>query len=394
MKESTDIIKYPKYRKEKETFIVFNYLKEHHGLLLASISAIVTITSFIINMASFIRQNNYLRSWGITNNFYIYSSSQFVYLFVVMLIIDIFIPLLLWKLEVTFTSFFRDCSILIYTKYILKHYKKRQKRAEAILAKKRKDNTNDADPEMEKNLNELKGMIATSHNKIHHILSAHIVDVIILIIAFVILLLPLWTLLIIIAGQFSIHAMILWLVICFFIVTTSYMGALLNIHPCTPRKMKKILKISLKNRSSLDGFFDTIHNFFTELPERNKKYGFLSDAHLRRSTIAILASIIGMICTFTVFSSNESNTIWIYDDNESIYAVIYQRPDLLVMEQANIQNETITVFMDQIKYVQPNDCTLQKKEFKTVIKQNVFKQEKEDSDDHILQVDHDGASLS
>lgn len=375
----------PNWKKEDESYAIFDYLKNHHTLLIAIISAIITITSFIINQLSHFYQYNYLRSWGIAFDFYVNPlSNNILYYFSTVLVIDIITPVLLWKLEIAFISFYRHYSTDIYSKYILDIFNRRRKKVKTQILKLKKSKAKkESDPQFDdelKEIEDIKKNIKKSQSITRHIILSRSLNLILLIFSFALLLLSLWSIISSLSGTVSSDIFIIWFIYCITIVFLAHCNALLYIKPCTPRKIKKILKNNSMEHMDWDKFNKTIALFFSELPVKNSKIGVFSDNNLKRNSISILVSFFVIILVFLlVNNSYVPNSFWIYNENGSTYAVIYQRPDLLIMEKADMQDNSITIYLDQVKYMQPENCFLQKKAFDTVLKR-YFEEDIENED--------------
>ena len=65
MSEKNTIIIRPKVNRDEKKYTIYNYLKEHHTLLIASISGFITALSFVISMIAYLYQIILFRKWNI-----------------------------------------------------------------------------------------------------------------------------------------------------------------------------------------------------------------------------------------------------------------------------------------------------------------------------------------
>lgn len=373
MKTSTEIIVRSDWSQKKETFIMFNYLTEHHALFIASVSTFVTIGSFLISMISFLNQYGYLRSWNITIENYVNPiSNTIIYFIAIQLVLYSLVSLLSWKLEVAFISYFRKCLKAISTKYVIRYLRKKQRHLEKKI-RLRQASCNNADSlaELKNDKEEIlafKKELKTYNSFFKSFLTLYKKDLWILLFVSVLLLLPFCALWVSILGSVSWHFLIIWALYSLMIVIWAQLNALRYISPCTPRKIKQILKYRLQNKLSINGLDENLNCFFKELPIKDKKRGFLSDTNLKELVRMIVAFFLSVSISFLLFNHYETKSFWIYEDQTACYAVIYQRPDLIILEKAEIENNSIKIYTNQVKYLSHDNCDLIKMEFDTVEK--------------------------
>lgn len=146
-----------KNKNENEESSIYNYLKEHPGVLISGISALVVIFTFVINMTISFRTSKYLVYWGVdTLNLRIDNANQ-SYIFAVVCIYYMINMLIQPFFMNSYEIYVQEMQINYYAKYICKlskkevrHCKKnidKIKREYRKLNKKEKDNTSIRDIE-------------------------------------------------------------------------------------------------------------------------------------------------------------------------------------------------------------------------------------------------------
>ena len=66
---------------EKDEHSLYNYLKEHPGVMVSIVSALMVVITFVINLAIYIRTSRYLEYWGVNTLNIDFNNTNLMYVF-------------------------------------------------------------------------------------------------------------------------------------------------------------------------------------------------------------------------------------------------------------------------------------------------------------------------
>lgn len=110
---------------EKDEYSIANYMKEHHGLLIATTSAIVAVFSFVINIVNYLNVNAYLMFWDIDISQIKFNSSNQIYSVFTAFFFQFVIFFVTWFISNTYDSYEERQEIFLYRKWRQKETSKK-----------------------------------------------------------------------------------------------------------------------------------------------------------------------------------------------------------------------------------------------------------------------------
>lgn len=118
----------PNEAKKAESHSVYTYLSDHPSILIASISAIVAISSFFINFFSYMKEAQTLRFWNIDPALVCLNNQQTVYFFCFSLLYCIIAIIAISLISNTYLAYKPFVEYMISVKAKLSHCQKRLKK--------------------------------------------------------------------------------------------------------------------------------------------------------------------------------------------------------------------------------------------------------------------------
>jgi len=387
MSDCRDIIVYKKRKKHQDTFKIFDYFKSHHSLLIGCISIAVTLISFSVSMLAYLYQILQLRAWNvpaeIVGNTILNKSLYYIVIVIIMMIAEM---ILLDRIKKLYIHYYRNIVYSTFWNAYCKEIKKME-----IVAKKASHSYNhlkkkhnykpsvdelNEQEENEKRIKELRQDYQYYHKDLwKDIISFKLlIGVIILLICF--LLLPISLLFQLMTNSNILEAIISWILLCCLIVFFGRQSAITYYKPYTPRRIRRIVHTRYKTDASISGFEEAMEDYFDNLETDISLKSMFSDKSLSILSQMFLFSLAFIVLIIVIAGMNTTNTkeFWIYSDNNTQYVVIYQNTETMVLEQAHIDGDQITIHTDRMKYIAPNNCEIQKKKFETVIKDTSYLQ--------------------
>lgn len=166
-KEIVQSIGYNNVPQEKEDYSIVNYFKEHHGLLIATTSAIVAIFSFIINIVNYLSINSYLTFWDVEISHVKLNSSNQIYSVFAAFFFQVIILFITMFISSTYDSYEERQELFLYRKWRQKETSKQIKKLnkELSASEKRLKKIKNASKDTEK-IKELQGVIDSLEEKL------------------------------------------------------------------------------------------------------------------------------------------------------------------------------------------------------------------------------------
>ena len=110
---------------EKDEYSIANYFKEHHGLLIATTSAIVAVFSFVINIVNYLNVNAYLMFWDVEISQIKFNSSNQIYSVFTAFFFQFVIFFVIWFISNTYDAYEERQEIFLYRKWRQKETSKK-----------------------------------------------------------------------------------------------------------------------------------------------------------------------------------------------------------------------------------------------------------------------------
>ena len=141
-----------------------------------------------------------------------------------------------------------------------------------------------------------------------------------------------------------------------------------------PKKIEKLVK-DIEDEPDQENRIATWHQHFESLKNQildetyRKKY--TSDGKMLEYALSIALSVVSVtvFVIITAFAEAKTqNSYWIYQDEDKQYAVVYQNPEVFVLEEAIIRDDELTIVLNQQRYLKFEDIEVEKREFKHVKK--------------------------
>lgn len=336
----------------EETYRVYNYFKEHPGILLSAVSVLTAVLAVVANALAFLYQYIKLQKWNINilkwglpfegNSIYYPALSLLYILFVLC-----FCYVMSQIFEVAFSAY----ALHTYLQCIrLNNEAKYFSHVESWL-------TEDG---IKKQKNDWCALIFAKS---------------LLALLFYALLIFTQQLLTDNFYSFSLSLVVAYLLLLFVVILSAIFFAIADTKEFFPGpKLRKVLRQSTKTSTSRPHSIITAEEFdkcigkcMTLLANKKKKSHF-SDRNLSRYMIfvvAIFLTEIASVC-FTAITTTE-NTFWIYTDSQFSYVVAYRHDSQYVLTEARINDSTITIELSSQRVLQSDDLTIQQRQFEDVV---------------------------
>ena len=310
MSEKNTIIIRPKVNRDEKKYTIYNYLKEHHTLLIASISGFITALSFVISMIAYLYQIILFRKWNIPlDSIENLIQNRFIYYFAVSIALTAFTIWSQEKIKDQWKLYYRYSAEMKYLRCEIECLQKNNKSIEKeqrahfkrikiafsepsemtldnkqIYQSAEENNTKiKANKYMAK---KLKRCIAKYLFRLNMYLG-------ILSIVYSIIILPLWFIVSSFSGEINyVMILLVWIGFCLISFISARVEVNLFFEPYTPIRIKRIVKTMHKESKSTLGFLNTMHEYFDELQTKNDNHSVLSNDNIKRLLSSIFISML------------------------------------------------------------------------------------------------------
>ena len=172
--EVMEKIKQNEVPQEKDAYSIINYLKEHHSLMIAIVSAVVAVFSFVINIVNYLNVNTYLRFWDVEISQITFNSSNQIYSVFTAFFFQVIILFVTWFISNTYVSYSKRQQTFMYikrkqktiSKSIKESYKELSSSEKQVLALKSTSDSMEEINEIEKNLENIRKEIANNKQEV------------------------------------------------------------------------------------------------------------------------------------------------------------------------------------------------------------------------------------
>lgn len=321
-----------------------DYFKEHHTLMIASISAMITFISFLISLLSHLYQKIILQEYNVPLD--IINTANHGRLFYYVLISIAFyavVPVIQEALMKVYLKYFRQSALNKLLRIRLQDDEEtvKEKVFNNVLDKDRK--------EFKKSL--LFGILA-------------------LLLLFLIVYLTYS----VATSSFNITMIVSWLVLSIVFIIFARIVAIKKVGEYSPKRVKEFIKIienendEQKRKELSFPYIDKLVNLSLDSMVKPRR---LSDSKVFGYLLTIFVSLISvvlLVITSGYIEAKTRNSYWIHHEGNRTYAVVYQNPEIIVLEEALVENETITIVRNMQRYVTFEDFQVEKMSFKNVVK--------------------------
>ncbi len=369
---------------EKDEYSIFNYLKEHHSLLIAIISGIMAIFSFLINIVNYMNINAYFMFWDIEISQITINSSNQIYSIITAFLFQAMLILATWFILNTYDSYRKRQQSFMYIK--LKHrkakkilkakYKEEQKNEKRVLTLKQMSDKGHEFERLEE-IEKIEKAISYTKNEIYTMkreleeeykgIQAHRNQdkkriMISNIMAFVTVFLGC----IIFFTTLVYYNNAIWAALFYAIV---YVGINAAIHSginyfSVKRELKKIIDNDEQKIVEIANWDSPIEKVIW----RNWKL-VISNRTVKSIIIQLIIITIAFMISFSYVgyskAKSQKDFRYVISEEES-YVVIYNNGDDLVMKKAFIDADNISIDLSVEKTISVNDVVIYKKSFSKV----------------------------
>lgn len=316
---------------DRRTHRIFDYMEKHHSLLIASVSAFVTVGSLVTSILVYLYQCLRLQAWNVPMELLSeVKLSKYLYVAVIGMLYYCSIPIYQIYLQNIFQEQFDFFTLLkLQRKLIKKLYKYQKKDKEKI-------NIKEAVFRLKRDLNFIKRYVL--RKTLYMIFSASF----------------LWSI-IFILFEISIGGIGIYNIISGGIVLLLVFGITLLFFKHSYRR-DDIEELKLKEKNVEDNLaavelIEEICNLEKKMANphsKNRKIKeYLSDKNIGEFAILIISAFISL-CLFFIatgfITGKVQKGFWLFQDEVGqYYAIVYQNDERLVMEEAFINDDTITI---------------------------------------------------
>ena len=368
-------------RISQDTYRVFDYLKEHHTLLIACISAIVAGISFFINFIAYLYQRLTLQGWNVDSRVVDFSvKGQLYYYIIVSFIYIASICGFNYLIAKMFARYYQNSASITYAKCVVRKMKKEYNQHIKHIAKferqmkKERGALDQAEQELLDQITRRTEKNRYNRKKIHRLIRRLRRNVIKNILAGLLATAILWLIIIFIYQvavlQLSWMLFPSWLVGFCAIALGAYIQARRANKELVPQRIRKVVDETWEK-----GFEETIMLWDKALEIAAKPYPrltvkqLLSDGNLKR----LAETAINLFCTLTftiivmgIVKTPLQREYWIYADEIKQYVVIYTNDDWYILKEAEIYGDKLVVNTLKERILNSNDITLEYRHFSEV----------------------------
>lgn len=332
---------------EKETYYIYDFFKNHPGVLASCGSIVMALVAVILNAIVFLFQYIKLKKWNIDIlEFGITIEGGFIYYLAFFLLYEIIGSIL-------FNSLSKCFQIYIVNSAILKHYEFQEKYNESSVEGFTIKNIKEA---------------VQNHGKYMIIKAAVLLGLFLVV---MILQYPL-----IGNGGNFLLALLGYLMGIPLCLIASLCMAKSEVKEFSKRNIKKKLDEILNSTPEERGLkyiksLMRCHEKFYELTQRKQSVRqHFSDSDIRSNLILFFAefvAIVGLSFIFLIGPLGKQSDFWLYRDNQKDYVVAYGSNSEYILIEATIENSRITIDLEKQRILTSDDICLQQLEFEDVI---------------------------
>lgn len=393
----------PGLAEPEETYTAFEYMKEHTGILVTCVSALVAVVSFIVTLAAFAVQQTYLRVWNVEFQPVSFSAEgQPYYAVLAALLYSMAASFLCNMFERIFLAYYIDTASLQYgrcvSKVLQKENRMQLRKSKRILRKVKKvdglqyhefrEEIDGLGMELVKCKREQKSIRKELGRANRHRLWGLFSSILL---AAIFLTLPLLTFVFSIAGErLSWGILPLWLFLVAEICFAGAMQAKMRRPECAPRNIHKEVAAAAKEREARrkappketaggeeqkddDPLVRALQKgrelSDTRLPPLTAK-SLCSDKSLRSLAEALLLGVVTLSLALLVTSTlsvSVQKTFWLCSDSGRQYVVAYQDTERCVLKAAVVEGDILTIdTLDQL-VLSGGDLAIRRQTFSKVI---------------------------
>ena len=171
----------------------------------------------------------------------------------------------------------------------------------------------------------------------------------------------------IVASSFSASMIVCWLVLCVINVVLARMMAIKKAGEYGPRRIRECVR-AIENeedeKKKIEFFSPHLEKLLSlsiddSLLGRKK----LTDDKVLEYLLTIAVSIVAvtlLVIASGYIEAKTRNTFWILQGEDTQYAMVYQNPEMLVLEEAIIDSETITIIRNKQRYMKFEDVEFER----------------------------------
>jgi len=362
---------------EVNQYRIYDYFKEHSSTFLAVASAFIAIISLVLNFAVFLSSNSYLMYFKVDNVIY-KSSTSFLYMFSITLILLTIIILFQGFLSKTFDSYLPYKKRFLLLKYYFKEIKsdiKSGKKLRAVLKKNidvspgtfSKGDRKELE-EINKSARELEGKYrSTKRNMNRNRLIYYVLIGLSCFLMWIILSVVCALVLSIASYEWKQNISSAMLSSAIFVLITTVENWFLS---CALRLNKK----KIKSDAELD--HETIMLMYSDMPEfpitqvlSGKFKSFFNDSNCKRFVATVMCCLTIVLFAASWFgaqSAEAQRDFFIVEIDEQTYALIYNNGENAVVEKAEINDGEIIIDTTHQKTISAINIDMQKHTFDNV----------------------------
>ncbi len=328
----------------EETTKVADYFKQHEGLFVATVSATITAITIIISFLAYVYQNIILQEYKVPLDIINTLNHGHLFYYVLMsMAIFAVNPLIQNRLMSIF----------------LQHYRK-----VAINKLFRIQLCDDVDEKTKENFNHNLDVARKGNlrNFLHSIITVFF------------LFLVAYAIHTIAAGSFGITMLVNCVVIGMINLLFGRAQAKKHAGEYGPKKIGKLVDEiesepeQEKRKTKWLQHFESLRKDILDETYRKK---YTSDGKVIEYTVSIVLSVVAVTVFVVISAYAEAKTqhsFWIYQDADKQYAIVYQNPEVFVLEEAIIRDDELTIVLNQQRYLKFEDVEVKKREFRHVKK--------------------------
>lgn len=367
---------------------LYEYMRDHPSVLIASISAIIAVISFAVNAVIYLRQYQYLRFWGFDLAQCEYTGTNQIYVFAISVFMFAAVSIVQRYNNKTIRVYYNRTTKITVLRKISREFKRRSRKSNRklrVVKRHMKQFWSSSEGTMESSIkNEIIGIdqqVKETHERIrkfkkdYHHVKWHTLCILFLvlipsfIITFFIMLLFLaarnsanysFGVCLLVSLVFSmLNILVSWLTTYW--MTNSELKAILRKYGNDLEKLNELYNEQMKS--------EVKDEYPIKVWPSYRIKDVFSDANIKQEFMSFILYC-ALLMLFTSFSAIQSQTkqteFQIYDDGDSSYAIIYQSKDKLYLDKVVIQDNTIVIDTTSHRTITTDDVSYQDIKFEAV----------------------------
>ena len=367
---------------------LYEYMRDHPSVLIASISAIIAVISFAVNAVIYLRQYQYLRFWGFDLAQCEYTGTNQIYVFAISVFMFAAVSIVQRYNNETIRVYYNRTTKITVLRNISREFKrqsrKSKRRLKAIKRRARKIRPTYArrmESSLNRDLYDADRQVKETHESIrkfkrdYHHVKWHTVGILCLMLMPSNVFIFLIILLFLAAKDSANYPFKVYLIISLAYSIVNILVSWVTTYWMTNSELKAILRKYGNDLENLNELYngqmksEAKDEYPIKVWPSYRIKDVFSDANIKQGCMSFILYC-ALLMIFTTFSAIQIQTkraeFQIYDDGDSPYAIIYQSKDKLYLDKVVIQDNTIVIDTTSHRTITTDDISYQDIKFEAV----------------------------